>query len=121
MKSPDGNSHNHRNTTKLRAPNKINLMETISDNTSEQQIALSRFRDLEYANLQKLIRSNSIKHILEPLSPIKTSENKHRSSMQLNEILHSIDSLSYSKTTTKSKQKRTDIEKSLSKLGLLIF
>ncbi len=59
-----------RNTNKLRATKKVDLMETVTDKQSEYTIALSHLRDREYAHLQKLIHSNSIEHILEPFSAI---------------------------------------------------
>jgi hypothetical protein len=94
-------------------------METMVDNTSERTLAIARLRDREYAHLQELIRSNSIKHILEPLSSIKSSKNEQRN---LDKILHSNDSFQYSKTTTnKHKKQSMDIEKNLSKFGILIF
>jgi hypothetical protein len=115
---PSWDTNNRRNTTKLRAPNKINLMETSSDNnTSEYRMALSRFRDREYAHLQSLIRSNSIEHILQPFSLKKTLKNDDEQSIDLKEILHSIDSLNYSTKINKHKQKKLN----LSKLGILIF
>jgi hypothetical protein len=96
-------------------------METVDDNTSEHTLALTRLRDREYAHLHALIRSNSINHILEPFSSIKTSENKQRESMHLGDIIHSIDSLRYSNTMAKHVRKQLNIEKNLSKLGILIF
>jgi hypothetical protein len=118
---PGWDSHIRRKTNKFRAPNKINLMETPpDDNTTEYKITLSRLRDREYANLQKLIHSNSIENILKPFSKMKTIEDDQQQSMNLNEILHSIDSLNYSTKINKHKQKKINIEKNLSKFGILI-
>jgi hypothetical protein len=75
-------------------------------------MALSRLRDREYAHLHALIRSNSTKNILQPFS-----QTKHRESICLNDLLNSIDSLRCPRRFNKD----IDIEKNLSKLGILIF
>ncbi|UJR22172.1 hypothetical protein I4U23_025236 [Adineta vaga] len=110
-------NHIHTSKQKVRAPNRIDLMDTTVVDTSEQRkLALSRHRDREYTQLQKQIHSNSIEHILEPLSI--TKENRSRC---LKDILHSIDSLRCSTTYQNQKRRQNDIEKNLSKLGILIF
>lgn len=91
------------------------------DNISEYQILVSRLRDHEYNHLQNLIRSNSMEHILEPFSSKKQLANNRRESMDFNDILHSIDSLNCSTKSSGHKQKKMNIEKNLSKLGILIF
>jgi hypothetical protein len=91
-------------------------METNTTDISERTLAISRLRDRQYAHLHKLIRSNSIEHILEPLSA-----NKQPKSKCLNDILHSIDSLRCSTTFNKHTRRQSDIDKNLSKLGILIF
>lgn len=107
---PVWDCHDRKNQKRLPVSSK-------TDEVSERKMALSRLRDREYAHLHTLIRSNSVEHILKPFSSIKTVDNKHRPSICLNDILHSIDSLRCSRKV----HKEIDIEKNLSKLGILIF
>ena len=101
---------------KTRGSNKINVAEPAVDNGSERTLALTRLRDREYAHLQELIRTNSIRHILEPLSTIKQQSEK--STQNLDKLIHSNESLRYSKT---SRKQSMNIEKNLSKFSILIF
>ncbi len=119
-------------------------MDTNDDiDINEHRRIMSRLREREYARLHELIRSNPIEKILEPFSAIKTDEanpidpnddkhsNYRRSSIdqppsssrirQLNDILHSIDSLRCSDTVDRRARRQVDIEKNRAKLGILIF
>ena len=129
---------NRKSTPKIQSPKKINLMNTIDDDeTEERRLALSRHRDREYSHLQDLIRSNPIEQILEPFSAIKTDEHqptvtsnqkrqlttsmKSTRIRQLGDILHSIDSLGCADTADRRTRRQVDIEKNRAKLGILIF
>ncbi|CAF1665891.1 unnamed protein product [Adineta ricciae] len=107
---------NHSKKPKVRAPKKIDLMETTVVDTSERTMALSRLRQREYTHLQKLVHSKSIDHILEPLSPSKQPQSRC-----LKDVLHSIDSLRCSTTCQNQQRRQSDIERNISKLGILIF
>jgi hypothetical protein len=113
--------HDCKRTKQLHTSSKIDLMETNTTDISERTLAIARLRDRQYAHLHELIRSNSIEHILEPLSAVKISGNKQSKSKCLNDILNSIDSLRCSTTFNKHKRRQSDIDKNLSKLGILIF
>jgi hypothetical protein len=143
---PVWNEKDRKTNKKLRSSNKIDMMETIIDDTSERTMAMARLRDREYAHLRELIRSNPIEQILEPFSAIKTDEheqlnpeqqkllNYRRQSIstttdqskstkirQLGEILRSIDSLRCSDAIDKRARRQVDLEKNRAKLGILIF
>ncbi|CAF1037926.1 unnamed protein product [Rotaria sp. Silwood1] len=96
----------HRQSNEINKLNKIDLMKTISDNESERKLALLRLRNREYNHLQTLIHTNHIDHIIKPLSSMKTIEDQPRQSINLNYILNSMDSLSYSKIIHKYKRKK---------------
>jgi hypothetical protein len=111
-------------------------MDTVDDDdANEHRLTISRLRDREYARLHELIRSNPIEQILEPFSEIKEDQfnpidvneeklsNYNQSSRirQLNDVLHSIDSLRCSDTVDRRARRQVDIEKNRAKLGILIF
>jgi hypothetical protein len=134
-----------KNSKKTRPLSKIDLMETVIDDTSERTMAIARLRDREYAHLHELIRSNPIEQILEPFSAIKPDDtdqinleeqkrlNYKRQSLpstttdqptkarQLRDILHSIDSLRCSDSVDRRTRRQVDLEKNRAKLGILIF
>lgn len=125
---------------KLQPSNKIDMMTTVDDDDElERRMAIAHLRDREYSHLHDLIRSNPIEQILEPFSAIKTDDyptkdnqkeksysmrkpsNDSTKIRQLNDILHSIDSLRCSDTMDRRARRQVDIEKNRAKLGILIF
>ncbi|CAF1228590.1 unnamed protein product [Adineta steineri] len=118
IKKTTVSSHNANRQikTKFHVPTKIDLMETDIIETSEYRIALSRARDREYNHLNNLIHTTkSIEHILEPLSTMKTKQEKK--STCFNDVLYSIDSLHCSTTFKNAKRRQNELEKNLSKLS----
>lgn len=124
------------------------MMQTEVDDTAEYKMAVARLRDREYAHLHELINTTPVDQILEPLSAIKTGESvepapetqvagvlqrqlsqsnnekvplKSAKIRQLDDIMHSIDSLRCSDAFDHRTRRQIDREKNRAKLGILLF
>ncbi|UJR26970.1 hypothetical protein I4U23_008277 [Adineta vaga] len=141
------NENDRKNTTKSLSL-KTNSKNTITNISEPHTTAMARLREREYTRLNKLIHSNLIEKIIEPLSTVKTDDNEYQNvkqehsfhysrqsnstvkdqsslrparARQLADILRSIDSLNCSDTAEKRARKELDMEKNRAKLGILIF
>lgn len=146
--SPAWLPKDRKQSKKPRPSSKIDMMQTDIDDGAERKLAMTRYRDREYARLNELIQSNQIQQILEPFSKVKTDEyiptdveqskvaNAQQQSIkksseqssskmaklrQLNDIIHSIDSLRCSDAVDRHARRKVDLEKNRAKLGILIF
>ncbi|CAF3407517.1 unnamed protein product [Rotaria socialis] len=133
---------------KFRPSSKIDLLQTVVEDTTERTMAMARLRDREYARLHELINTSPIGQILEPFSAIKTDENvqvdleqqsasniqrqpiqstvdklsmKSTKIRQLGDLVQSIDSLHCSDGIDGRKRRQVDMDKNREKLGILIF
>lgn len=108
--------------TKLRAPTKINLLETPIDNDQGRRQALTSLRNWEYENLQRLIQSNPIEKIIEPMVENENPTSSLSHVNDLDQILRSIDSLgSVADRHRRRRPRVTNFDKTHSNLAILIF
>lgn len=102
--------------SKLRAPTKINLLEPPVDDDHGRRLALNSLRNREYEHLQRLIQSNPIEKIVEPMVEKETH------APDLDQLLRSIDSLGSPADRHRRRRPRvTNFDKTHSNLAILIF
>ena len=108
--------------TKLRAPTKINLLEPPIDDDHGRRAALNSLGNREFENLHRLIQSNAIEKILEPMVEKETRTSSASHPDDLDQILRSIDSLGSAADRHRRRRPRpTNFDKTHSNLAILIF